>query len=202
MLRTDQDEFSIKPISPSMVVKGYDIKALNIIPELHVDLDEPPDWKSVNSINSLTKNYEKLQKTRNSLIKLYNQEFIIKLMDQAVDKNDRYKPTVHHIIKKNNIVHLKENYLKNFKYPMAIVKEVIKNSKGEVTACLVKKGNTGGISKRHVSVIIPLLSCEDSVVKQDTDNISTAVSPIRSNRKHYRKAALLSRQRSKFILND
>ena len=43
MLHTDQDEFSIKPISPSMVVKGYDIKALNIIPELHVDLDEPPD---------------------------------------------------------------------------------------------------------------------------------------------------------------
>ena len=55
-----------------MVVKGYDIKALKIIPELNVDIDEPPDWKNVTCINSLTKNYEKLQKTRNSLIKLYN----------------------------------------------------------------------------------------------------------------------------------
>ena len=85
---------------------------------------------------------------------------------------------------------------------MAIVKYVIKNSKGEVSVCLVKKGNSGEISKQRVSVIIPLLSCEDSVVSQDSEKISTAASPIKSSSKVYRKAAIISRQRSKNILND
>ena len=55
---------------------------------------------------------------------------------------DSYKPVSHKLIKVNDIVLLKEPMLKPSNYPMGIVSSVTKNSVGEITDAMVRKGST------------------------------------------------------------
>ncbi|XP_066981301.1 uncharacterized protein [Macrobrachium rosenbergii] len=132
------------------------------------------------------------------------------LIKQATDKKDRYAPVNHKQISIGDIVLVKDDGYKPINYPMGIAKEVFKNINGEVTAAKVLKGKTNEITKRHVTSLIPLLrkeSDEDAVASDDDDEDAVASKEEApgmdvSRKRPLRKAAEISRQKFKSILND
>ena len=70
-------------------------------------------------------------------MKLYNEEFLVNLAYQAVDKKSRYKPVLHKIISVGDLVLLKEDYSKPVNYPIGIIKNVTINDLRETTAVTI-----------------------------------------------------------------
>ena len=67
--------------------------SLNVIPELQpIDID--PDWDN-DPLSIIRNNYYKLRNVRKSLKENYRDEFLVGLIAQATDNNDRYKPKLH-----------------------------------------------------------------------------------------------------------
>ena len=169
-----------------------------MIPDLQV-IPNDPDW-SENLNSSIKDQYEKLRKVRSNLINNYQNEFLGTLMSQAVDRKDRYQPVHHKGLKKDDVVLLKEINTKPNHYPLAIVKEIIVNDLNEVTGAIVFKGKTRELVKRHASTLIPLLRIgENDHVESDqleVNDLEISDSPPP------RKAAIISRQKTKAILED
>ncbi|XP_064116582.1 uncharacterized protein LOC135222425 [Macrobrachium nipponense] len=161
-------------------------------------------------VHKIKTSYEKLKHIRTNLLEIYHREFMNTLIKQATDKKDRYAPVNHKQISIGDIVLIKDDGYKPVNYPMGIVKEVFKNINGEVTAAKVLKGKTNEITKRHVTSLIPLLrkeSDEDTVASDDDDEDAVAskeeIQGMDVSRKRpRRKAAEISRQKFKNILND
>ena len=84
-------------ITPEMLLHGYELVSLNIIPELQVD-DNDRDW-SYDNKSKVKSCFSKLQKIRNRLIEEYHSEFMRNLIQQSLDKRDRYKPVKHQSLK-------------------------------------------------------------------------------------------------------
>ena len=184
-------------ITPENLLRGYDLISINIIPELQeVDFTDR-DWLPDSSEDT----FEKLNKVRNRLIKLYHEEFLINLTKLATNVKGRYKPFHHESIKPGDITLLKEVHTKANNYPLAIVKEVVTNSNGEVTGAILRKGKSREIVKRHSSNIIPYLSVNTDFDIKITDSNPSDVSSSVSNRPK-RKAAKISRQKTRAILNS
>ena len=156
-------------ITQECLIYGYNLTSLNVIPELQAE-PEDTDWTP--GSKSVKTEYSKLQSARKRLIAIYNEEFIPKLIEQAVDSSDRYKPITHKKIKIGDLVLLKEPFLKPSNYPMAIVREVVTNELDEVTGATIFKGDTRELVKRHVSSLIPLMTTNND---EDTipDNVNT-----------------------------
>ena len=160
-LRNVTDDLIPEPITPELLIKGYETVSLNIIPELHDNFSIDSDWDRATEATHIRDEYHKLRKIRSKLFDLYQSEFITKLMHQAVDRSDRYKPVHHKSLAVGDIVLIKETNMKPNQFPMAIVKTVIVNDLGEVTGAVLFKGRTRETVKRHVSSLIPLLRASD-----------------------------------------
>ena len=185
-------------VTPEMIIHGRPLASINVIPYLQSIPDSDPDWS--NNIPSI---FEKLQKVRQNLIKLYNEEFVGKLIYQAVNKQDRYKPVHHQMVSVGDIVLLKEPYAKPHNYPLARVKEVVVNINGEVTGIVAIKGKNREIVKRHSSTIIPLL-CADAKNECDSnieDHEQNETSDARLYGRDKRKAAIQSEIKTRQILS-
>ena len=144
-------------ITPENLVHCRTLKSINVIPELQpVPDDNDPDWTPGNK--PIQDRFSKLNTVRNRMIKNYNKEFVAKLIQQAVDSKDRYKPVKHEALQPGDIVLFKEDLTKPSDYPMAIVRQVVTNSRNEVTGVTLFKGKTKEVVKRHVSSVIPLLT--------------------------------------------
>ena len=112
-----------EPITPEILVKGYELPVVTIIPELcseSSDLDE--DFKPTTEV--IRRNFNKLKKVRNRAVKLYHEEFLGNLISQATNKTDRYKRTNHSEIKPGDIVLLVEDFTKRSNYRMGLVLSV------------------------------------------------------------------------------
>ena len=109
---------------PEVLIRGYDLPSLNVIPELQ-SIDE--EWSPKNAQDLIRIRYDKLKKVRKKLIDLYNDEYISNIVNQAVNLKDCYKPVTHHDLQEGDIVLIKDNFCKQSNYPMAVVKEVIRN---------------------------------------------------------------------------
>ena len=160
------------PITPENLIHGYDLVSVNVIPELYNGSE--PDWQPEgHSGAKLRDDYNKLKKILSNLVKLYQEEFIATLINQAVDVFESYNLFTHLSISEGDIVLLKEIFIKPHDYPMDIVKEVEGNDLGEVTGATILKGKSRELVKRHSSVIIPLLTnnshknCVDTVAKDE-----------------------------------
>ena len=145
-------------ITPEMLVKGYELISVNVIPEL-VTCPIDPEFDP-NPTSNLPILYKKLSNVRKRLIDKYSNEFLPKLIDQATDVKGRYKRVDHHNLKIGDLVLLKETFCKPNNYPLAIVREIDINDLDEVTSVSVFKGKTRELVRRHVQSIIPLLSIE------------------------------------------
>ena len=71
---------------------------------------------------------------------MYTDEFIGKLIYQAVNERDRYKPVSHNEVRVGDIVLLKEVHTKPINFPLGRVKQIVKNTNNEVTGVIVMKG--------------------------------------------------------------
>ena len=64
-----------QPITLEILIRGYELTSLNIIPDL-LDIPEDSPWSSKSELNSSIKDsYHKLRKVKSAVKKLYTQEF-------------------------------------------------------------------------------------------------------------------------------
>lgn len=164
------------PITPEILVTGRELTSPNVIPALELGDEE---W--VPSSSTLSQSFSKLRKIRTNLVHLYNKEFLKTLSVQATNKIDRFKPVPHGGITVGDVVLLKEPHMKAPDYPMAVVRECITNSLGEVTDIVAKKGRSNEIVKRHVTSVIPLLKGPNINSSSGQQNANTLSSrPVRA----------------------
>ncbi len=201
------------PITPEMLLKGYNLVSINVIPALQIDPEPDPSW-DLDQVDRTVDCYKKLKKVRERLIDIYNNEFIVGLISQATNSKSRYKPVFHKSLQIGDIVLLKEKHLKPNNFPMAIVKELQTNINNEVTGAIVLKGKTRELVKRHTSSIIPLLTVaklenHDSIatnknevsIEVDRPLIEHNVRSVEKENSKKRKAALKSDELNRNLLN-
>ena len=199
----DKELSSLNPITPEMLLHGYELVSINLIPELQPlpDLDDYLENKSPTDV--VKDKYTKLRRVRLRLFDLYQNEFLSTLLNQAIDTKGRYKPCKHGKINVGDIVLIKDDHVKPVNFPMGIVKQIVTNVNGETTGAVVLKGKTAELSKRHVNSLIPLLSCEknetndydEKLVEVQARDTELSVKP-----KTTRKAALDSISKTRDIL--
>ena len=131
----------VSPITPELLLKGYDLPYLNFIPG-NSDNEKKPSKDPVDDIKS---NFSKLTKVREKLSEIYQKEFISTLIVQATNHQDRYKPVTHKHLKVGDIVLLVEENTKRTNYPLAIVKSIVRNESEEVTGAILRKGKNNEI---------------------------------------------------------
>ena len=151
-------------ITPEMLLKGYDLASLNIIPDLQPLGAEETDWDHDYIQNS----FSKLQNVRASLRNRYNEDFLGQLIQQATNDKSRYVSKTHHKLKKGDLVLIKDKMQKPINFEMARVIDVITNDLDETTGALLLKGN-GSKVKYHSESLIPLLSGEESSPQEEQD---------------------------------
>ena len=183
-IRQSSDDNLIDPITPEILLRGYELTSINVIPDLQYNPD--PDWVNSNKVDIVRTNYEKLSKVRQNLIDIYHDEFVVNLINQATDRNDRYKPIMHKSVQIGDIVMIKDQFCKPHNYPLGIVQNVKVNDLGETTDVSVMKGKTREVTKRHVTNLIPLLSIDEyfpSDMNSDTiDDSQTSITKPKSRR--------------------
>ena len=193
------------PITPEILIYGHELCSVNIIPNLQITdisgLD--PDFEPVQRVHDC---FKKLRKIRASLIKTYNEEFMLKLLDQSLDDKSRYKKVSHQGLEVGDIVLIKEQNTKPSSYPMARVEKVQLNESGESTGAIVIKGCNREKVKRHASCLIPILQMKECpnispLIAGEQSAARTAVheEPPRVKPPR-RKAAMVSKQRTKSML--
>ena len=140
-------------ITPEIITKGYELVSLDIIPmeENHSD----PDWNQ--SEDNVRDNYRSLQKAREYLRDVYRTEFQATIEQRATDTKGKYLPVNHQCLEVNDIVLIKDPHVKLNNLPLAIVRQTVKNSIGEVTEVVIQKANRE-IIRRHVTSLIRVLS--------------------------------------------
>ncbi|XP_066981209.1 uncharacterized protein [Macrobrachium rosenbergii] len=209
VLRDDSGDVIPDPITPETLIHGYDLLSINIIPELQAFPDIDPEWLPRHDpVQLIQDSYHKLRKVRTRLIEVYNNEFLSNLVTQAVNVKNRYKPVSHKSLQIGDIVLIKETHTKPTNYPMAIVKEITTNVNGEVTGALVFKGKTKELVKRHSSTLIPLLMVNElsehskRALKLNVACPAADHAVTKNGVRPKRKAALLSEERTRRILED
>ena len=194
-LRDCSPETNIDVITPEILIHGHELLSLNVIPDLSSDPDPDPDWQNSDPLKYIKNGYQKLKSVREKLFDLYHGEYLANLSLHATNVPDRYLPTKHRLVKKGDIVLVKDRLLKPDGYPMCLVLECEVNNIGEVTGLILKKGASGEIIKRHSSCVIPLLS----VVGENSNDDSSEV--IGRNNRPRRQAAEACVARNRLLLS-
>ena len=180
-------------ITPEMIINGRELVSLNVIPDLGKELD---DWSADIKTNDM---YDNVIKIRLSLIKIFSNEILPKLIDQSTDIPGRYAFKNHQKLLPGDIVLIKEDLIKRANLPMGIVKCVTKNSIGEVTTASVLKGDTREVVVRHVTSLIPYLETRNYVDTANKDVQGSHEKSTKSKSKISRKAALECRKKLKTL---
>ena len=171
------DDSVPQAITPEMLLHGFELPSLNIIPGLQTKESADEDWTSeIDKHQNITEKYEKLLKVRNNLNDIYNKEFLFYLSKQATAKKGLYTPKNHEKLELGDLVLIKETLTKLSNLPMAMVTDVKENNLGEVTSVTLKKGKSGEILKRHSSVLIPLLKSEE--YRENIENTDVKTPPV------------------------
>ena len=137
---------------------------------------------------------------------VYHADFMVNLIFQAVDKEERYKPVLHNPINNGDIVLLVDKHLKQYRYPMGRFISVERNSIGVTTAARILKGDTREMVYRHVTSLILLLpgelceANEQPLQPQPAPRSSEA--PIATRPKSTRTAAKKCNQRLSLLTNQ
>ena len=137
------------------------------------------------------------------LTEAYHSEFLANLINQAIDKKDRYRPVKHKFLNIGDIVLLKEESCKQSAYPLGIVKKIDINHLGEVKAAWVLKGKSREIVYRTVDSLILLLPKEgfDAVADEDLKYDSVPV-PADVMGRSSRAAAVESRKKTNLLFQE
>ncbi|XP_068203563.1 uncharacterized protein [Palaemon carinicauda] len=191
-----------KAITPECLLKGYDLVSVNIIPELQNSSSDDTNWEPGSSaIDDVKDNYYKLRQGRNRLVEAYHSEFLATLINQAVDKRDRYRPVNHKTLAVGDIVLLKEDASKPSTYPLGIVKKTEVNHLGEVKAARVLKGKSREVVYRTTDSLILLLPKEGfhTVVEVETE---LPIDQLKVRERSKRAAALESMRNTELLVQE
>ena len=206
-LRSSAEDEAPQEITPEMLLHGRALEWTNIVPGLQ-PIDEEI-YQTGNKKGSTVKfkdQYVKLRSCLESLKKLYNDEMVAQLIDQAVSRKDAYVKVKHKSIEPGDIVLLKEENTKPINYPMGRVKTVKINNIGEVVGAEIVKGTSNEVVRRHASVLIPILRKAEAEVESDGDqqsseelqqlqNTTEDVEEVASPARPKRQAATIARKR-------
>ena len=134
---------------------------------------------------------------------MYHEELLTNLINPAVQKRHLYKPMNHTKLKIGDIVLLKDKFVKATSYPMGVVKAVDENDLGEVTAAVILKRATREKVYRHVTSLILLLPAECTYSDSYKPELPLPIqADSNGNRpRALREAAVISRQRTKVLIN-
>ena len=199
-LRDNNSNELPQAITPEILLHGFDLTSVNIIPSLQsVDLEQANIDENFSPTENIRDSYVKLRNIRSQLMKLYNEEFLPHLISQATDDKTRYKPKLHKKLCVNDIVLIKEENVKQTNMPMAIVESITTNELGECTGAIVRKGTTGERVKRHATVLIPLLQMDSNDLPLASARALDPVLPPISRPR--RVAAINSEQRTRALLD-
>jgi len=155
-----EEEFPT-PLTPELVIKGYETPCVGIIPQLQQNLSVVSDADFEVSKDALWESYEQLRKVQANLHSLYRSEFISTLFAQSVDRKDRYAARNHTKLQTGDLVTIKTENMKPFQYPLAVVANIEINDLGEVVSASLRKSN-GEIVRRHAEDIIFICSGDSS----------------------------------------
>jgi len=170
----DTSTNSIDPITPEMLLKGYDVPNILIIPQLQPTDENDADFPLRS--DPLSEKFSRLRRVRCKLKEIYFDQFLQNLRDLSTRKSDMYKQVKHVPLKINDLVAIKTKFSKPYFYPTALVIGVETNDLKEVSAVTLKKSN-GQVIRRHVEDLIFLESTEPRLV---TDNKDKSFVPIKS----------------------
>ena len=191
----DNDAEVPDPITSELLIRGYELSSLNLIP----DLQPVPTGEEEFNVPHCKLNHDfiQLSRVRNSLMDLYHNEFLQTLLGQAVDRKGRYRPVDHFPLAVGDIVLIKEN-TKISNYPLGVIREIFFNDIGEVTHAVVLKGRTRQLSRLHSSNLIPYLTVNPSAPNSHSDTLPSKglVSP---SARPKRKAAVVSKENSPYV---
>ena len=166
------DSTCLDPITPEILIKGFSSVVVNVVPNLH-PRDENPEFQ-LGFHDDFRGDYSKLSRIRENLMDIYQKEFIQKLIDQAVDRKDRYVPVKHDKLSVGDIVLIIDKFRKPCDFDLAIVHELQINKFNEITGAIVFKGKTREKVKRHVTTLIKLLSPKLPVDDPDNSTVSNS----------------------------
>lgn len=176
MLRDTSIDVPPSTITPEIIVKGYELPCLNIIPELQSPEVDPGWYNGISNIQSMNDKFNSLTKVRSRLVELYNSEFLKTLIDQATNRDGRYKPVTPDHPRVGDLVLIKEEHTKRIDYPMARIKKVEFNYLNEINELVLLKGKTGEIVRRHPTAVIPLLSVDQDTINNEEPSLFQNVS--------------------------
>ena len=98
----DPNEILPEVVTPEMLVHGYNLPSINVIPNLQADIYDI-DWTDdIN--NNIQKDCFNLIKARTQLYDNYHGEFLQTLISRAIDKKGRYQPKKHKKLEIGDIV--------------------------------------------------------------------------------------------------
>ena len=142
-------------ITPELLLRGYEVPSLNILPGFSdPEETENLDW-SPNS-SKVFKDFKLLNVTKSKIFNIYEQEFLRNLEAQATTLPNRYKKHGQYEVRVGDLVAIETNLVKPYHYPLGIVTDLELNDLQEVNAVTVRKANNERI-RRHPSDIILLL---------------------------------------------
>lgn len=196
------NEDTLTPLTPELIIKGYDVPCCGIIPQTFHNLD---DWENGDDFLSgdsrkVIENYNKLTKIRNNLHKLYRDEFITNLFTQATDRPGRYSRVNHTKLCKGDVVTIKTPLKKPIDYPFALVIDTEVNDLDEVVTAIVRKSN-GEIVRRHAEDLIFITKSTMTFNDSLDDSTGGKISPVETIKPDKRSAAKKCEQLNRELLN-
>lgn len=168
-MNTDHNAFVI---TPELLVKGYEIPALKIIPGIDDnDIDDPTYINGPGSAEEkLYTSFAKLSEVQRKLRHVYFDEFLDDLLKKSVNEKSRYDRRNHVRLNVGDLVTIKTKMVKPYAYPFGIVTRTELNEMNEVTAVSIRKAN-GEVVRRHVTDVILL---EKNVANVDSGKAASA----------------------------
>ena len=154
----DDADLNISPLTPEMLLYGYEVPAISIIPHLYGEGIEDSFCQNVPySEKRLYEAFNSLRKVKNNLTELYSKEFLTNLRYQSINSQNRYTEKTHHRLAIGDLVSVKTKFTKPYDFPYGLVTETEENDIGEIVHVSIRKAN-GEVIRRHVTDVIFLQS--------------------------------------------
>lgn len=164
-------------MTPELIVKGYDVPSVTIMPQLYENEDDNFFMKddSREVWEKVFHSFKKMQKIRNRIHSVYAPEFLFNLQVQATNQQNRYGHKNHNKLNIGDLVSIKEKFSKPYNYPMGIIVQIEENSLGEVNTVIVRKSNRE-IVRRHTNDLILILknAASDCELESNIESSSQA----------------------------
>lgn len=141
-------------ITPELLIRGYEVPSMNILPVESGDSLDDMDWLPNSS--KVFEDFASLNKTRSKIHSLYEKEFLRTLEIQATNTPRRYSKHSQTDVNIGDLVAIRTNLVKPYHYPIGIVQELKYNDLQEINEILIKKANNE-LLRRHPSDVILLM---------------------------------------------